>query len=391
MNASTLLVVDDEADICELIKDVAEAQGVETQTASTHEDFKRLYWSYRPALIFLDLQMPDADGIELLRFLAADGCHAEIVLVSGMDSRVLAAAKRLGASQGLRMGGIVEKPIDIERVEQVLVRATRPKETVTPAELKNAIEQGQLVVHYQPKARFEAAGGVWRVDEAEALVRWQDPKRGIVPPGLFIPVAEESGLIVPLTEFVVRQVAGQLGAWDAAGIGVSVAVNLAPQLLTRLQFPDFLAAALAEHAIDHERLTVEITETAAMSTASRVFDVLTRLRVKNFGLSIDDFGTAHSSLVRVHRAPFSELKVDKSFVLDLDENEESEIIVRAIVNLAHNLGLEVCAEGVEREAVAERLHAFGCDKFQGYLLSKPVPAAEFARLARAQGWAALKA
>jgi len=381
MTLNTLLVLDDEPDMCEFIKDVAVDMGFEVEAATNHDQFRRLYRSFNPALIVLDLQMPHADGIELLRFLAASGCQSRILLVSGMDPRVLATARQLGVSRGLKMLGTLSKPFALEDLEGLFRKALQAEQPVTEGDLKRAIEDGQLAVHYQPKARLKDST-VSVIEEAEALVRWHHPAYGLVMPGAFVPLAEKTGLIGPLTDFVLHAVATQLKSWQDEGVELSVAVNLAPQLLTQLQFPDHLARLLDKYDVAHSRLTLEITESAAMSDTIRTLDILARFRVKNIGLSIDDFGTGYSSLVELHRAPFNELKIDKSFVMDVDQNEDSEIIVRSIVNLAHNLGLSVCAEGVENPAALELLRGLGCEKIQGYLLSRPMPASQVASFAQ---------
>lgn len=383
MSTHSLLIVDDDPNICELIKDVAEGQGFDVRTASSRDQFKRLYWSFNPSLIILDLQMPRGDGIELLRFLGADGCRAQILVVSGMDSRVLVTANRLGLSRGLRMLGVLEKPFAIDDLEAMLRRATGVTDSLTETDLRRAIDNDELMVHYHPKVNLRDMPH-WRIDEAEALVRWRHPERGTILPNAFIPLAEKTGLIQPLTEAVLRMVAQQLKDWRDVGMRIAVAVNLAPQLLFQLQFPDRIADLLDSHNIDHTQLTVEITESAAMTEKIGMVDVLTRFRVKNFNLAIDDFGTGYSSLIELYRAPFNELKIDKSFVRDLGESKESDIIVRAIINLAHHLGLSVCAEGVESLSVAERLQEYGCEKIQGYLISRPIAAAEFAALVRSR-------
>jgi EAL domain-containing protein (putative c-di-GMP-specific phosphodiesterase class I) len=381
MSLNSLLVLDDEPDVCEFIKDVAEDMGFDVETATDHDQFRRLYRSFNPAIIVLDLQMPKADGIELLRFLAASGCQARILLVSGVDPRVLATARQLGVSRGLKMLGALSKPFAIEDLETLLRKAMQVEPSVTEGELKRAIEEGQLTVFYQPKARLKD-NTISIIEEAEALARWQHPAHGLVTPNAFIPLAEKTGLIGPLTDYVLKSVARQLKSWHDEGVALSASVNLAPQLLTQLQLPDHLARLLDDHEVEHSRLTLEITESAAMSDTIRTMDILARFRVKNIGLSIDDFGTGYSSLVELHRTPFNELKVDKSFVLDIEQNKDSEIIVRSIVTLAHNLGLSVCAEGVESPAALELLRGLRCEKIQGFLLSRPMPASQVASFAQ---------
>jgi EAL domain-containing protein (putative c-di-GMP-specific phosphodiesterase class I) len=194
----------------------------------------------------------------------------------------------------------------------------------------------------------------------------------MVMPDKFIPIAEQSGLILPLTDLVARMAVEQLAEWDADGIDLAVAINLAPQLLNRLELPDRFAELADEHSIDRSRLMLEITESAAMADTGRTMDILARCRLKGMGVSIDDFGTGYSSLVALCRMPFNELKIDKSLVIELHRSEEAKLIVRSIVDLAHNLGLSVCAEGTETSEAVNFVRTCGCKSTQGYYISKPL-------------------
>ncbi|MDP6388391.1 MAG: EAL domain-containing protein, partial [Alphaproteobacteria bacterium] len=204
--------------------------------------------------------------------------------------------------------------------------------------------------------------------------RWQHPQHDLLMPDEFIPLAEESGLISALTDFVLEEAIKQMRLWRDDGLPMSVAVNLAPQLLHQMDLPDRVGEMLKSHDMKGDNLILEITETAAMTDTTRTMDILTRFRIKDIGLSIDDFGTGYSSFVQLYRMPFSELKIDKSFVLDMHQDEEAEIIVRSIANLGHNLGLSLCAEGVETRESLDLLRSFGCEKMQGYLVSRPLEA-----------------
>lgn len=247
--------------------------------------------------------------------------------------------------------------------------------SITERDLREAIEGDQLVAYYQPKIKLSAEGD-WGVASCEALVRWEHPQRGMIFPDAFIPLAEESGLILPLTEYVVGAVVRQIRHWQDDGLSLSVAVNIAPQLLDDPKLPDRLHDLVKEYDLPASRLILEITESGAMADAAHTMEILTRCRLKGFGLSLDDFGTGYSSLVQLHRMPFSEMKIDRSFVMDMDRDEEAKIIVRSIVDLGHNIGLSICAEGVETQEALDYLSSLNCETAQGYHMSRPIPAEE---------------
>ncbi len=384
MKSGRLLVIDDEPDICDFIKEVAEEQGFDVATAENFDQFSTAYRSFEPSVIVLDLRMPEVDGIELLRFLAKETCRAHIVLMSGLDQKVLHTASQLGATHGLRMLDALQKPILLPELERVLSRVSGEERPITEHDLGNAISAGELVLHYQPKVKLGSQGSR-EVGSLEALVRWDRPGHGLIPPDEFIPLAENTGLIDSLTDYVLHAALKQIAEWRKHGSSVAVAVNLAPQLLSDLDLPDRLSDLLAEYGVDGSVLIVEVTESAAMTDAARTMDILTRLRLKGIELSMDDFGTGYSSLVELYRMPFSEMKIDKSFVIDVNRDKEAEVIVRSIVDLGHNLGLKVCAEGVETEQAMDFLRAIKCDLAQGYYISKPLPPSD--AMALIETWA----
>lgn len=247
--------------------------------------------------------------------------------------------------------------------------------SVTEQDLREAIEGDQLVVYYQPKIKL-STGGDRDVAACEALVRWEHPRRGMIYPDAFIPLAEESGLISTLTEFVVGAVVRQIRRWQDDGLSLSVAVNIAPQLLDDPKLPDRYHDLVKKYDLQASQLILEITESGAMADAAHTMEILTRCRLKGFGLSLDDFGTGYSSLVQLHRMPFSEMKIDRSFVMEMDRDEEAKIIVRSIANLGHNIGLSICAEGVETQEALNYLGSLNCETAQGYHMSRPLPAEE---------------
>ena len=242
------------------------------------------------------------------------------------------------------------------------------------AGLRRAIERQELVVHYQPQ--IELASG--RVVGAEALVRWQHPELGLVPPGRFIPIAEESGLIVPIGEWVLREACRQTVRWQqATGLPLTVAVNLSAVQFRRGNVEQTVLDALNESALAPECLELELTESLLIDNVDTVLATLRRLQQTGVKLSLDDFGTGYSSLSYLKRFAFDKLKIDQSFIRHMADNAESLSIVRAILRMARALGLATIAEGVENEAALECLLALRCDEAQGYLFARPLPPAQF--------------
>ena len=255
---------------------------------------------------------------------------------------------------------------DSSRVRQDTARLTMM------GELRRALDQRELVLYYQPKAVL-ADGEVHAV---EALLRWNHPVRGLVPPDEFIPVAQQTGLIKPLTLYVIDEALRQCRAWQDDGLRLAIAVNLSARNLVDVDFPTQVAGLLDRWDVEPGLLEFEITESAMLADPTRTKLILERLSVMGIRLSIDDFGTGYSSLAYLKRLPVSEIKVDRSFVMNMDEDEDDATIVRSTIDLGRNLGLDVVAEGVETEQVWNRLKALGCTAAQGYYLSRPIPAPE---------------
>jgi EAL domain-containing protein (putative c-di-GMP-specific phosphodiesterase class I)/ActR/RegA family two-component response regulator len=370
-----LLVVDDQADLCEFIAEAAQALGFETFTTTVADEFRRVVLDFRPTVVVMDLQMPGSDGIELLRYLAKQGSRAQVLVASGMDERVLATAEQVGRSQGLNMLGTLRKPIMLPELEAILRKTLRGESALTPADLDGAIQRGELEVYYQPKATFVGSHR-WLVEGVEALARWKHPQMGFISPARFIPMAEQHGLIRKLTEHVLERSMVQSNEWQQNGLQLSVAINLSPQMLNDLGFPDHIDQMATRLCANRHKIIFEVTESAAMSDPAATMEVLTRLRVKNFDLSIDDFGTGYSSLKQLYLMPFSELKIDISFVRDVIDHDDARTMVETMVLLAHKLRLKTCAEGVETQAILDYLESVGCDRAQGYFIGKPMPGAQ---------------
>jgi diguanylate cyclase (GGDEF)-like protein len=238
------------------------------------------------------------------------------------------------------------------------------------AELRGALENGELELHYQPKADLRTGDVVG----VEALLRWRHPERGMVPPDEFIPLAEQTGLMRAITQFVVDTALRQLSVWWGQGLRVQAAVNVCSRDLYDREFADFLRQRLTEHDVPARALMVEVTEGVLMADPARAATTLLSLADVGVGVSLDDFGTGYSSLVHLKRLPVSEVKIDRSFVMRMDVNEDDAAIVRSIIDLASALGLRVVAEGVETQEAWDRLSVYGCDAAQGWYLSKALPA-----------------
>ena len=371
-----VLVIDDEEDICETIAEIAESRGFEVATISDPSLVADKLVEFRPDIIMLDLMMPGTDGVELLRVLVDRVKNAKICLMSGSDTRVLNSARRLGSAHGLDVIAALEKPIDIAALRSTLDQlAAGSNRAVVGADIAQALALGQFILYYQPVIEMATR----RVKGAEALIRWAHPTRGILPPAEFLEEITKEGLMQPMTEHVLTTAVHQVSKWHHAGEDLTVSVNVTASSLLELSLPDRIAEMCAQKQVPPERMILEVTETEAMRDVTRTMDVLLRMRIRNIGVSIDDFGTGHSSLRELQRMPFSEMKIDRSFVMDMVSNRDCTVIVNSIIDLGHNLGLKVVAEGVEDVRIWRMLAEKNCDFAQGFYMAKPMPADEFSR------------
>jgi EAL domain-containing protein (putative c-di-GMP-specific phosphodiesterase class I)/CheY-like chemotaxis protein len=362
-------VLDDEPMIRQLVCNVAQSCDWDTFDTGNPDDFEAEIKKNKPHAVLLDLVMPGIDGIEILRKFAGPLADVPILLMSGMDGRLLDSTMQLGQARGLRMVGYVQKPFRAEAIRSQLKKIAASLDELDESMLDQAIDRGELYLHYQPYLDLRSG----RIDGAEALVRWQHPQRGNIPPSAFIPMAEKSSLIGKVTDLVLSKAIAQAAQWGDCYGALGLAINLSARSIQDINFPDRVVRLCRQHSVDPKRITFEITETAAMQDPVMLMDVLTRLRLKGFHLSIDDFGTGYSSLAQLRRLPFSELKVDLSFVTTMMTSRDSEIIVKTIIDMAHNLGLRTIAEGVENSATLERLADLNCNLAQGYHIARPMP------------------
>ncbi len=364
-----LLVVDDERIQCVIVARAVATLGYVTDTAATLDEATAQLAARRYDAVVLDLSLGETEGISLLQTLRSVADQAVVVLISRLDDRVRAASLRLAMALGLRVAGALEKPIAPSALRAMLrngparpvVETATADQRVTVSELDAAVRDQKITAEFQPKVAL-VDGTVVGV---EALARWHRAG-GDIAPDVFIPLAERCGLIVPLTFCILRQALAACQRWRSAYPRCSVAVNISTLVLADTTLPEYIERLLQQNGLGPGALIAEITESTVIGQPLVAAEVLTRLRIKGVSLSIDDFGTGHSSLMTLHRLPYSELKIDRSFVTHCDSDPDALKIVRATISMARELGLVVVAEGIETEPVELLLREAGCTIGQGW-------------------------
>lgn len=380
-----VLVVDDDLEIGRFIAAAAQRLRMRCTATTNAADFLAALDS-SVSLIITDLMMPYMDGIEVLRALAQARSSAAIVLMSGFDARVLQSAEDYARSAGLAVVGRLQKPFRLLELEALLRTRARAASTpiavlrapmaIAESDLRRGIDRNEMLLHYQPQIEIKTH----RVVGVEALVRWQHPVRGLVYPDAFIGLAEREGLIDQLGWLVVQRGLTEIGTIAGTGSEIpKLAVNVSAYSLHDVRFPDRLVAMADRCNVPRAKIVVEITESGLTSQLASALDVLTRLRMKEVHLSIDDFGTGYATLQQLRHVPATELKIDRTFVHELPVMDRARVMVQKTIELAHELGLTVVAEGVETLEQFDFLEASGCDRAQGYLMSRPLPVGELVR------------
>jgi EAL domain-containing protein (putative c-di-GMP-specific phosphodiesterase class I) len=362
-----------------MIQWIAESIGLNARYVCSVDEFFRELDAWTPHFITLDLVMPGVDGLEVMLRLAERKCSARIIITSGVGSRVLDAARRSAKQHGLRLAGVLPKPLtksdliplvaDPPEEDKALAHAVSRSQALLPPDidLLLALERREFDVAFQPK--IECLSG--NLDGFEALARWNCPGYGMVPPDQFILMAERLNVIDALTDQIFEAALAWL-AGNFPDTAYCMSLNVSAKSLTDFHLAESLQNLCRSHSLAPSRIILELTETSAMIDPVVSLDLLTRFRVKGFNLSIDDFGTGFSSMVQLARLPFSELKVDKSFVISSATSRESLAITKSIVDLGHSLGLRVTAEGVEDQKTLDFLKNIQCDLAQGYFISRPM-------------------
>jgi EAL domain-containing protein (putative c-di-GMP-specific phosphodiesterase class I)/AmiR/NasT family two-component response regulator len=341
-----------------------------------------------PDLLIIDLEMPTMDGPELLTRLRERGIESPIIVASSRERSLLHSVQDMGNTMGLCLIGGLQKPLRLESLSAILRNwdsvSDRRKLAahalpINPEELRTGIDRGEIVVHYQPQIAVNSGN----VHGVEALARWNHPTLGLIQPDQFIPMAEEHGLIHKLTLQVMNEALLQAATWNAHGLNLAVAINLSPMLLESPNLLQEISGLQQCYGLRAEQVVLEITETSLLRDLSVALAVLTRLRLRGFGLSLDDYGTGFSSMQQLARIPFTELKIDRSFVHGVHERESVQVMLRSALEMAMRLGLNTVAEGVESLQDWWLLQEYGCMFVQGWLMSKAMPAGEVMNWIRA--------
>jgi EAL domain-containing protein (putative c-di-GMP-specific phosphodiesterase class I)/CheY-like chemotaxis protein len=367
-------VLDDDVALCSFMAEVAQMAGYRVVSANDGHALPTLL-AQQPELLLLDLGMASMDGIEVIRQLAQMKFAGRLVIVSGLSTSILRAAATLAELQDLRVAGVLTKPIRADAL-RALLQAPQPAPASRPAvpvvelaDLARGIDNNELILHYQPQVRL--VDGAWV--GVEALVRWQHPQHGLLYPDAFIDLAESGGLALQLTRKVIAMALDEFpGAADALGFSGNLSLNLPPVAMTDVRFPESVMEAISRSGCAQVKLTFEMTETSMPPDPALALDILTRLALKGFTLSIDDFGTGHSSLEKLQQLPFGEIKIDLGFVRVAETSASARAIVENSIALGRQLGLVVLAEGVENDSLWHWLHDAGCELAQGYFIARPM-------------------
>ncbi|WP_374377437.1 EAL domain-containing protein [Dongia sp.] len=326
------------------------------------------------------------DGVEFVRRVAERRLVEHLVIASALEESIIRSIETMARGFGIEFAGHVRRPISPESLRPLIVRLVarraaapllKPRSVhVTVEDLRHAIADKQFVPHFQPRVRREDGG----VTAVEALIRWRHPDRGLVSPGAFIPLADRTGLIDGITDVVLEKSISWARIWRDSGIDIAVSVNLTENGLNQPGLPERIADLAHQHQVPHERIVLEVTESAAITDSAASLEALARLRIKGFGLSIDDFGTGMGTPEQLARTPFTEVKIDQALVTGVFDQPQFFGVLEYSLKLARHLGLKTVAEGVESQDDWQLLSDLGCDEMQGYHVARPMPGEEI------EGW-----
>jgi EAL domain-containing protein (putative c-di-GMP-specific phosphodiesterase class I)/ActR/RegA family two-component response regulator len=387
-NSLRFLVVDDDRDQRYLLSRTLSGMGTArvVDAPSGHDALALLDRAGEAVdIVVTDLHMPHMDGMELVRRIGERKLSVAVIFVSGLDGVLLASAATMAQAYGVRVIGAIEKPATRAKFHSVLahfrapVAATAAEASAafapTAHDVLSGISAGQIEPFFQ--AVIELGSG--KVVGAEALARWRHPIRGVLGPEVFLPPLTHAGYLDELSWIMLSMSAMEAGLWRRADLRMTVSVNISATSLADPGYADAVTQIVTGHGLDPSEMILELTETEAILNIATALENLTRLRIRGFGLAIDDYGVGYSSMQALSRMPFTEIKIDRSFVSAAAGDPKYRLMIEHTVAVAHQLGLKTVAEGVETRAECELLSSLGCDRIQGYLVSKPVDGAGFLR------------
>ncbi|MGH8613327.1 MAG: EAL domain-containing response regulator [Gammaproteobacteria bacterium] len=355
-------------------KDVAEAADGQAALDILRDPTRRI------DIVISDLEMPGMDGMEFIRHLGEARVPISIILASALERSLVASVETMTTAYGINLLGAIEKPATPQKLEALIksykppqTKLDRPKAagpTFTLEEIAQGLRNNEFEPYCQPKVELVTG----QVDGVEALARWRHPQKGIVAPYAFIKLLEDNGLIDELMWIMLRKAAAFCSTWRAAGLDATASVNLSLKSLTDVQLADRVTELVLSQNLEPRHIVLEVTESAATTDVAKALENLTRLRMRGFGLSIDDYGTGYSSMQQLTRIPFTELKIDRSFVTNAAKQESGRVILESSLDMAKKLKITAVAEGVETREDWDLLRQLGCDLAQGYFIAKPMEA-----------------
>lgn len=331
-------------------------------------------------VLLCDLQTPGMDGVEFMRHVAEEQLAGSIIIASSLESALISTVEHMAKAHGLQVLGVIEKPLTRDKLKALLQQYRPPHPPKVPKvielmsldEIAQGVAENQFLPYFQPKVAIAAR----QLVGVEALIRWRHPERGLISPAAFIPVAENTPLMWDLTSIMMERSLAQVRVWLDQGWPLSVSINFPADVLSDVSAVDQIAGRTLAHGVEPAQVVVEVTESMLATHEAHMLETLARLRMKGFGLSIDDYGTGYSSLQQLSRISFTELKVDRSFVDGAHEKSNLRTVLASSLELARKLKLKSVAEGVETTEDWDVLKELGCDIAQGYLVAKPLPASE---------------
>lgn len=376
LSSRHFLIADDSKAIREYLHQLLNSLGFHTISEAEDGNVALRIISSNPVdILFCDLAMPGMDGVELLRMAAQYNPDLAVIPISSLEARLRFGVAQMAHELGLTVLGIVGKPFQQEQLIQALAAYPPCNEKGSVSldgdfsqdDLAEALKARRLNIHYQPQ--ISVADG--RILGFESLVRMKDKAGNLIPPGDFIELSESTGQIHRLSHMIIEGSLRRLALWSRLGHDFNISINFSARILSKLDLPEHVEAIARNNGIPTSRITIELTETQ-LKTGPELYDVMSRLRMKGFGLSIDDFGTGDSSLARLRSMPFTELKIDQEFVKGCTDDTDLQTIITNSISLGHELGMLVVAEGVQTMEEWDYLKAAGCDIAQGYLISPPL-------------------